>query len=93
MYRAYEHPNGGWYVAWENAEGFHHQPDGGGEQVASAMRSLVVGDTYINDMNLTRKERNYVYSRSRSVRIGPCLLRLRLTRQMRRLVLCKGSAL
>ena len=38
MYRAYEGPNG-WYVAWENAEGFHHQPDGGAELTeASAKR-------------------------------------------------------
>ena len=38
MYRAYEGPNGGWYVAWQNAEGFHHQPDGGELTEASAKR-------------------------------------------------------
>ena len=40
MYRAYEGPNGGWYVAWENAEGFHHQPDSGGELSETAAKRI-----------------------------------------------------
>jgi phenylpropionate dioxygenase-like ring-hydroxylating dioxygenase large terminal subunit len=28
-WRAFEGPNG-WYVAWEDADGYHHQPSHGG---------------------------------------------------------------
>ena len=49
-------------------------------------RTRTVGDRFISEANLSRKDENYIYSRLRSTRVGPCLIRLRLTRRMRQLL-------
>ena len=49
-------------------------------------RTRTVGDRFITEAHLTRKDESYVYSRSRSTRVNPCLVRLRLTCRMRRIL-------
>ena len=41
MHRAYLGPNG-WYVAWEQGDGSHHQPADGGSLTEETARSIVL---------------------------------------------------
>lgn len=51
MYRAYEGPNG-WYVAREDARGYHHQPADGGHLSRAEAERLVRAKMRANEQRV-----------------------------------------